>query len=417
MKLKKIAALTFILFSMAIPAVFAATSAEFSIGETDVYSVEDTIVKKTIDVAPYVKNDRTMVPVRAVCETLGFDVSWNDSDMTINIAKNDKNIVLNIGKSNVFVNGQEKQIDCAPEITDNRAFVPLRAVSENLGYYVYYISSTGQILIDEKPPVMNVGDAQIPYSLLETVYNYNYADEENMSLAVNETYDFLSNLYSVSSAAENANVFLSEEEKNALVELEKSIKKTDINELKFLPAGFVKIQQDYMIASNYMEQIYNSIDVDDEEFKNLYEKDYVCAKHVLISNSEDDAQALQTANEVYNRALMGEDFDLLISQYGEDPGMNVNTNGYVFSYGEMVSEFEETAFALEIGAVSKPVKTYYGYHVILRLPLPLDKDSVESVKQNIIYEKYQEEVADIYKNVSISVNISESDAVNYLSNK
>ena len=49
--------------------------------------------------------------------------------------------------------------------------------------------------------------------------------------------------------------------------------------------------------------------------------------------------------------------------------METNPNGYVFTYGEMVEEFEEAAFALEVGEISEPVKTSHGYHIIKKLPL------------------------------------------------
>ena len=71
------------------------------------------------------------------------------------------------------------------------------------------------------------------------------------------------------------------------------------------------------------------------------------AKHILISAdeslSEDElAEKEKLANEVYEKAAAGEDFDSLIKEYGEDPGMESNPDGYTFGDGEMVEEFYGT---------------------------------------------------------------------------
>ncbi len=116
------------------------------------------------------------------------------------------------------------------------------------------------------------------------------------------------------------------------------------------------------------------------------ETPYVRAKHILVCFPEEgegengeitDAQkeeTLKKANDVLALVESGEDFDALIAQYGEDPGMSTYPGGYYFTTGMMVAPFEETAFALEEGQTSGLVETTYGYHIIQRLPL--DDDAI-----------------------------------------
>ncbi len=104
------------------------------------------------------------------------------------------------------------------------------------------------------------------------------------------------------------------------------------------------------------------------EFYNTYDNgDYYVAKHILFTfdgrDSEEDA--LKEANAAYERAVNGENFEELIDELGEDPGQT-SEYGYMFTEGEMVEEFENTVKSLEIGEISEPVRTDYGYHVIKR---------------------------------------------------
>ena len=60
-------------------------------------------------------------------------------------------------------------------------------------------------------------------------------------------------------------------------------------------------------------------------------------------------------------------FDQLMNEYSEDTGLAANPDGYAFTTGEMVQEFEDATRALEPGQISGLVESSYGYHIILRL--------------------------------------------------
>ena len=79
----------------------------------------------------------------------------------------------------------------------------------------------------------------------------------------------------------------------------------------------------------------------------------------------DDAATLALANELRQRILDGEDFATLAEEYSDDTG-SAPLGGDLgwFGRGAMVAPFEEAAFSLEVGQISEPVQTDFGYHLI-----------------------------------------------------
>ena len=100
-----------------------------------------------------------------------------------------------------------------------------------------------------------------------------------------------------------------------------------------------------------------------------FEDNFLRCKHVLIKDEAGDPEKEALAKEIAAKAQAGEDFDALVAQYGEDPGMAGYPDGYVFTEGDMVPEFYEGSLALEANGVSDPVKSQFGWHIIQRLPL------------------------------------------------
>ena len=92
------------------------------------------------------------------------------------------------------------------------------------------------------------------------------------------------------------------------------------------------------------------------------------AKHILamFGNFDSEEEAELFATVLLERALAGEDFDMLIREYGQDPGMNEFVNGYSFTAGDMVPEFEQATRALQIGEISGLVRSDFGIHIIKR---------------------------------------------------
>lgn len=138
-------------------------------------------------------------------------------------------------------------------------------------------------------------------------------------------------------------------------------------------------------ASYYYAQLRDGLFADrptDEEFASyLSDNDILCAKHILLMtvdpatmeplDEETIAQKRATAEDLLARLQasgdLPTDFDTLMNQYSEDTGLAAYPDGYTFTAGEMVSEFETATRELEYGQISPLVESPYGYHIILRL--------------------------------------------------
>jgi hypothetical protein len=78
-----------------------------------------------------------------------------------------------------------------------------------------------------------------------------------------------------------------------------------------------------------------------------------------------DAEAQALAEEIRQRLLAGEDFATLAQEYSDDTGSGAQGGDLDwFGRGAMVAHFEEAAFSLEVGEISEPIKTQFGYHII-----------------------------------------------------
>ena len=111
------------------------TSVVMTIGSTETL-VNNEIV--SIDAAPYVKADRTYVPLRALAQDFGAKVNWDEETNDITVEANGQTIILKADETTYTVNGEEKTMDVAPELDTeaNRVLVPVRFVAEALGYNV-----------------------------------------------------------------------------------------------------------------------------------------------------------------------------------------------------------------------------------------------------------------------------------------
>ena len=150
-----------------------------------------------------------------------------------------------------------------------------------------------------------------------------------------------------------------------------------------------RIREDIEVYLLAEKMIGASIDVSEEEMKNYFEenkesfdqKEQVKASHILV---EDEATAMKVKEELDQ----GKDFAELAKEFSTDSSNAENGGdlGY-FSKGEMAEEFEKTAFALEAGAISEPVKTEFGYHIIKLV----DKKAAKAAE----FDEHKEEIKEL----------------------
>ena len=112
----------------------ADTSVVMTLGSTEML-VNNNIVDMK-DAAPFAQNNRTYVPFRALGEALGAEVEYDQTAKTVTYELGSTKIVMTLDSKTYTVNGAEKTMDVAPFAKDNRTYVPVRFVGEGLGFEV-----------------------------------------------------------------------------------------------------------------------------------------------------------------------------------------------------------------------------------------------------------------------------------------
>ena len=177
--------------------------------------------------------------------------------------------------------------------------------------------------------------------------------------------------------------------------------------------GFQKKQNDYLekpvLKLMYQSEIANKAEITDAQLRKYYDDnidryktpEQIRASHILIKADIDSTQmnnpkkvaaaekkAKALADQVYQRALNGEDFAKLAEEYSKDPGSAKRGGdlGY-FSRGRMVKPFEDAAFSMKVDEISQPIKSEFGYHIIKFVEhkaeetKPFDGTMKEQIKQ------------------------------------
>ncbi|KZY62317.1 hypothetical protein A3742_05375 [Oleiphilus sp. HI0071] len=170
----------------------------------------------------------------------------------------------------------------------------------------------------------------------------------------------------------------------------------------------------------------DQIDVASEEVEARYElelQDFVGdeqrrASHILVSISDEvtEEEALAKVTELKTKIDAGEDFSVLAKENSDDEGSAVDGGDLGFSgKGVYVSGFEDALFSMEEGAVSEPVKTEFGYHLIKLLEVQVNEppelaERAPVLEAEILAEKRDQQYVDLVQQLA-DISYSSPDLV------
>ena len=302
--------------------------------------------------------------------------------------------------------------------------MPIRKVAESLGRNVSY--KDGVAYIEEKFSAefggenVALGNGYNATTDEITAYKNMYAKDPSMATATEEQLHktAIDNILSYKALAEVAaenNIYVDQEFydnfSNMMAYMELNYGSKDamyaaMNEAGYSYEMYKRYQEtEYLYSKLLANKAFAA--TEDEIIKYytdnaaMFPYDGVQAQHILISTMDENGAAItdkaklkeieNKANNVYREAIGNAKFEDLIAKYGEDPGMQSNPEGYIFTTGEMVEPFEKTAFALNDGQISKPVQSEYGWHIIKKIKThkvqPLDNELKSYISTNVSGQK------------------------------
>ena len=97
---------------------------------------------------PVIENDYTLVPMRFLFEQMGADVEWDQETMTATATKNNTAVAFSINDTNAEVNGSAATMDVPARLINDKTMVPLRFLSEEMGYTVTWDDTTRTAVIE-----------------------------------------------------------------------------------------------------------------------------------------------------------------------------------------------------------------------------------------------------------------------------
>lgn len=164
--------------------------------------------------------------------------------------------------------------------------------------------------------------------------------------------------------------------------------------------GFKKEMEDItrsILAKYYLNDLFSNINVSDDEIKANYDKNKDSfkskykfkAQHILV-------ETLEKANELKNAYENGSSFEDLAKENSLCPSKEVGGDLGEFSQGQMVLDFEKACIDAEVGEVTEPVKTQFGYHLIKlsekSTPKQLELEDVKDEIKNILLKEKEKEI-------------------------
>lgn len=210
-------------------------------------------------------------------------------------------------------------------------------------------------------------------------------------------------------AAEKDGFTMTDEELKTELDVYKGYFSTDEEYQEFLKTNQMTeeyltdaIKKEYII-NHYLDKNIETLVPTDEELQKLFEEtkmgEKVRASHILVK-TEDEAKA------VIERLNKGEVFEDVAKEVSIDPSKDNGGDLDFFAYGDMVKEFSDAAFSMEIGDVSGAVKSQFGYHIIKVTDKKTDdtvtlESSKDSLTETYKANKYNELIENLKSSATI----------------
>lgn len=150
------------------------------------------------DQPPIIQNERTMVPMRAIFEAMGCDVYWDGDSQEVDVWQGDENVMtLWIGENEMWTPNGYITLDVSPKIVNERTIVPVRAISESLGAYVKWWDERRLVDICYYPPYSGTTTQEYYYRNQADIINFGYFLNDNPYYACE--YEYFGYYYSYDS--------------------------------------------------------------------------------------------------------------------------------------------------------------------------------------------------------------------------
>ena len=99
------------------------------------------------DVPPVLEDDRMLVPMRFVFEQMGAEVEWDQATQTATVLQENDAVAFQINNRSATVNSQAQTMDVPARLINSKTMIPIRFLSENLGYTVEWDEETNMAII------------------------------------------------------------------------------------------------------------------------------------------------------------------------------------------------------------------------------------------------------------------------------
>ncbi|MGM9552570.1 MAG: flavodoxin [Clostridia bacterium] len=113
----------------------------------------DTEIDPGRGTVPFIQNDRTLVPIRAIIEAMGGSVNWDEETQTAFLHYNGDIITLAIGNRTAYLNETANTLDVAPTVINDRTMLPIRFIAESFKFNVNWNGETQTITITKSDEV------------------------------------------------------------------------------------------------------------------------------------------------------------------------------------------------------------------------------------------------------------------------